>query len=77
MSKLPSFTAREILDILFAAGFEKVRTSGSHIRLRKETRLVTVAWHSKRTIPKGTLASILQQSGITRDTLLRLHKKIK
>lgn len=67
MSKLPSFRAREILEILFREGFEKVRTSGSHIRLRKNDRFVTVPFHSKGTIPKGTLKSIIHQSGLTMD----------
>lgn len=67
MSKLPSFKAREVLEILFRHGFEKVRTSGSHIRLRKNNRLVTVPFHSKGTIPKGTLKSIMDQSGLTVD----------
>lgn len=62
MSKLPSFKAREILEILFAAEFEKVRISGSHIRLRKGNISVTVPFHSKGTIPAGTLHSIIRQS---------------
>lgn len=67
MSKLPSFKAREVLDILFVAGFEKVRTTGSHIRLRKGSFFVTVPWHSKGTIPKGTLHSIIRQSHLPID----------
>lgn len=65
MSKLPSFKAREVLEILFREGFEKVRTSGSHIRLRKNNRLVTVPFHSKGNILIGTLKSIIKQSGLT------------
>ncbi|MBI4999383.1 type II toxin-antitoxin system HicA family toxin [Candidatus Gottesmanbacteria bacterium] len=59
MSRLPSLKAREVLSILFEHGFEKVRTSGSHIRLRKGVRSVTVPFHPSRTVPKGTLNSIL------------------
>lgn len=75
MSKMPSLKAREILEILFAAGFEKVRTSGSHIRLRKGQNLVTVAFHSKGNIPKGTLANIIRQSGLTRNEFMKMLKK--
>ena len=64
MSKLPSLKAREILTILFAHGFEKVRTSGSHIRLKKGKLFVTVPFHSSKTIPIGTLKSIIRQSGL-------------
>ena len=67
MSKLPSLKAREILVILFKNGFEKVRTSGSHIRLKKGNNTVTVPYHPVRTVPKGTLKSIIKQSGISQD----------
>lgn len=74
MSKTPSFKAREVLEILFAAGFEKVRTSGSHIRLRKGKHLVTVSFHTKGTVPKGTLKSIIRQTGMTPEQFLSFHK---
>lgn len=66
MSKLPSFKAREILEILFSAGFEKVRISGSHIRLRKGKIQVTVSFHTKD-LPTGTLRSIIRQSQLPID----------
>ncbi|MBI5355987.1 type II toxin-antitoxin system HicA family toxin [Candidatus Collierbacteria bacterium] len=65
MSNFPSLKAREILSILFAHGFAKVRTSGSHIRLRKNSNLVTVPFHAAKTVPRGTLKSIIRQSGLT------------
>lgn len=67
MLKLPSYKAREVLNILFKAGFEKVRTTGSHIRLRKDDKYVTVPFHSKGTIPKGTLQNIIRQSQLPSD----------
>lgn len=67
MPKLPSYKAREVLGILFAHGFEKVRTSGSHIRLRKGMRYVTVPYHEGKTIPIGTMRSIVRQSGLSID----------
>ncbi len=77
MSKLPSFKPREVLEILFTAGFEKIRTSGSHIRLKKGSHFVTVAWHSKGTVPTGTFKSILRQAGLTSDEFLSFAKKKK
>ncbi|MFQ5452408.1 MAG: type II toxin-antitoxin system HicA family toxin [Candidatus Paceibacterota bacterium] len=74
---MPSLKAREVLEVLFAAGFKKLRTSGSHIRLKKGKRLVTVAYHSKTTVPKGTLSSIIRQSGLTRKKFLEILKKRK
>jgi len=67
MSNMPSFKPREVVEILFTAGFEKIRTSGSHIRLRRGKFIVTVPFHSRGTVPKGTLASIIRQSGLTKE----------
>jgi len=67
MSKLPSLKAREVLSILFENGFEKVRTSGSHIRLRKGNKFVTVPYHASKVLPIGTLNSIIKQSGIPKE----------
>lgn len=75
MSKMPSLKPREVLEILFAAGFQKVRTSGSHIRLVKGSRFVTVAFHSNATIPTGTLSSIIRQSGLTKEEFTSKRKK--
>lgn len=74
MSKLPSFKAREILEILFRSGFEKVRTSGSHIRLRKSNRFVTVPFHSRGNIPIETLRSIIRQAGFSVEEFIKLLK---
>ncbi|OGY11809.1 MAG: hypothetical protein A3H88_03880 [Candidatus Blackburnbacteria bacterium RIFCSPLOWO2_02_FULL_44_9] len=71
MSKLPFLKSREVLSLLFACGFEKVCTTGSHIRLRKGKHLVTVAFHSKGSIPVGTLKSIIRQSGLTQEEFFK------
>jgi predicted RNA binding protein YcfA (HicA-like mRNA interferase family) len=72
---MPSLKAREVLDILFKAGFEKLRTSGSHIRLGKGSLRVTVPFHSSRDIPLGTLKSIIRQSGMSTDEFFAFRKK--
>jgi len=74
---MPSLKPREVLEILFAAGFKKIRTSGSHIRLVKNSRFVTVPFHSRSSIPKGTLQSILRQSGLSREEFLKISRKSK
>lgn len=75
MSNLPSLKTREVVDILFAAGFAKVRTKGSHIRLVKGARYVTVPFKSKGTIPTGTFKNIVRQSGISQEKFLSLRRK--
>lgn len=75
MSKTPSLKAREVLELLFKAGFVKLRTSGSHIRLEKGDNRVTVPFHSKGNIPIGTLKSIIRQSGMTSEEFFAKYKK--
>jgi predicted RNA binding protein YcfA (HicA-like mRNA interferase family) len=49
-------------------GFTVARQSGSHVRLVKAGKRVTVPLHRSLTV--GTLQSILRQAGITIETLL-------
>jgi predicted RNA binding protein YcfA (HicA-like mRNA interferase family) len=70
MSKLPSFTAKEIVKILIKKGFLLDRSKGSHqifIHPIKGNRVV-VPMHS-RDLPIGTFLSILKQAGIDRADL--------
>ena len=62
---------REVIRVLTEKGFVLARTRGSH-RLFEgfvggKRRLVTVAGKPGDDIPKGTLSSIRQQSGLPRD----------
>ncbi len=51
-------------------GFVRIRTTGSHIRLKDSNgNFVTIAFHN-RTIAKGILKSILNQADITLKELL-------
>ena len=72
MPKLPILSAREILKILRAEGFEIVGRKGSHIRLKRKkpspTRIVIVPDYKE--IPIGTLRSIIRQSGISIEEFL-------
>ncbi|MBA3806648.1 MAG: type II toxin-antitoxin system HicA family toxin [Acidobacteria bacterium] len=64
--KLPRVEGREVVRALERAGFVVKRQKGSHIHLRRETdqRRVTVPVHSGKTLPLGTLRSILRDAGI-------------
>lgn len=56
---------KQAIKRLKAAGFELVRISGSHHRLRKPGGpSVTVPVHGKREIPPGTLKNIERHSGV-------------
>ena len=72
MAKLPILSAREVLRALERAGFSRVAQKGSHVRLKGtwggQTRVVIVPNHPE--IARGTLLSIIRQSGMTRDEFL-------
>lgn len=67
MPKLRPLSAKEVCSILTGHGFVKRQGKGSHMVLRlelgkKDSRTVVVPNHSE--IAKGTLASIIKQSGL-------------
>ncbi len=72
MPKLRVFSARELCDLLQDHGFAKTRQSGSHIVMRKQTseggRTVIVPNHGE--IRRGTLKSIVDQSGLPRELFM-------
>ena len=71
MSKIPVLKPKEILRILKRAGFEEIRSKGSHVHLKKEEKLVTVPMHN-RDLKIKTLKSILSQANITVEELIKL-----
>jgi len=56
-------SSKEIIKILKENGFTFISQKGSHKKFRKGTRIVIVP-DPKKEIPRGTLESILRQSGI-------------
>lgn len=73
MPKLPPLKPREIERILEKAGFFFIRQKGSHRIYIKEHLGVTVPFHNKD-LRRGTLQSIIKQSGLTADEFLALRK---
>lgn len=72
MAKLPILKPQEVLRALQRAGFVIHHQTGSHARLIHAVhaaRRVTVPIHNKD-LPRGTLASIIRQSGLTLDEFL-------
>ncbi|MEM4391535.1 MAG: type II toxin-antitoxin system HicA family toxin [Candidatus Nitrosotenuis sp.] len=68
-SKLPVLSWRDILKILRKAGFSQVGQTGSHIYMTDGAHKVTIPRHSE--IAKGTLLSIIAQSGLPRKYFLK------
>ncbi|MGO8955163.1 MAG: type II toxin-antitoxin system HicA family toxin [Rhodomicrobium sp.] len=73
MSRLPGLKPRQVIAALERAGFAVARIAGSHYQMFNEQsrRYVTVPYNN-RDLPKGTLAAIVQQAGLTRDEFLNL-----
>ena len=72
MPKLRVLSAGEVCKILQAHGFAQSRQAGSHIVMRKQKpkggRTVIVPNHSE--IRRGTLKSVIEQSGLARALFL-------
>jgi len=68
VSILPRVSGREVVKALAKVGYEQDRQRGSHIILRRETyphRRVVVPDHKE--VAKGTLRSIIRETGLTVD----------
>ena len=76
MTRLPILSSKQVMKALRAGGFKDApkRGKGSHIALVKRdddvTRLVIIP--DRKSLPKGTLRAILEQSGLNRDKFLKL-----
>ncbi|MBI5700760.1 type II toxin-antitoxin system HicA family toxin [Candidatus Saganbacteria bacterium] len=72
--KLPNIKPKEIIKILQRAGFYIDHQSGGHITLLndKAQKRVTLPSHPKE-VKKGTLHSIIKQSGLSREEFIQLR----
>lgn len=68
MGKLKTLSGSEVCRILETHGFEEVRQRGSHVVMQKQTSedTVTVPVPDHKEIRRGTLMSIIRQSGVQR-----------
>ncbi|MBK8568737.1 MAG: type II toxin-antitoxin system HicA family toxin [Nitrosomonadales bacterium] len=60
------YSSRAIVNILLRHGFIFISQKGSHKKFRKGERTVIVP-DPKKEIPLGTFASILRQSGLSKE----------
>jgi predicted RNA binding protein YcfA (HicA-like mRNA interferase family) len=66
--RLPVCTGPDVVRVLRQEGFLLVGQSGSHQKWRHPSGgQVIVPMHGSKPIPKGTLASIIQGSGLAKD----------
>jgi len=77
VSKLPSVSSDKLLKRLLKFGFDyaPIKGKGSHIalvRLANHGEKYLVIVPKRDPIPKGTLMSIIKQSGLTREEFIKL-----
>jgi predicted RNA binding protein YcfA (HicA-like mRNA interferase family) len=73
MSKLPVLSAIKLVKALSKLGYQTDHQTGSHIILRNSKppfKRLTIPNHKE--IARGTLNSIIEDAGITRDEFLSL-----
>lgn len=73
MSGLPRVSGREVVKALLKAGYDYDRQRGSHIILRQPEyphRRIVVPDHKE--VAKGTLRSIIRETGLTVDEFRQL-----
>ena len=75
MTKLPALKPVEVIRILERAGYYVDHTTGSHYIMRHPDRpgRIPVPYHAARDIKRGTLHSIIKQSGFTEEEFLKLR----
>jgi predicted RNA binding protein YcfA (HicA-like mRNA interferase family) len=71
MSKLPSVSGQEVVDVLQRIGFRLIRQHGSHMILRDNPFTQTVV-PNHRELDRGTLRAILRQADISVEDFVAL-----
>ena len=69
MPKLPHVSGAEIQRALECIGFQKVRQSGSHVIMKRDTKGCVVPMHTEVKI--GTLAGILRQAEVSPEEFIQ------
>lgn len=73
MTKLPALKPKELIKAIQRAGFQLDHQTGSHMTfLNNQTnKRVTISFHAKD-LKKGTLHSIIKQTGLSAEEFVRL-----
>ena len=72
--KLPVISGKELIKILYKKfGFRPIRQKGDHITITNDNAFVTVPLHAELDI--GTLKSILDDCGISRDEFIKAYSR--
>jgi predicted RNA binding protein YcfA (HicA-like mRNA interferase family) len=69
MPKLPHVSGAEIQRALERLGFQKVRQSGSHVIMKRESKGCVIPMHSE--VKVGTLAGLLRQAEVAPEEFIQ------
>jgi predicted RNA binding protein YcfA (HicA-like mRNA interferase family) len=69
MPKLPRVSGAEVQRALEQLGFQKVRQSGSHVVMKRESKGCVVPMHNE--VKVGTLAGVLRQAEVTPEEFIQ------
>jgi predicted RNA binding protein YcfA (HicA-like mRNA interferase family) len=76
MSNFPAVSGRYVIRALEKLGFRLDRIEGSHHMMVKEghSRSIPVPVHGSKSLPAGTLRSIIRMAGVTKDAFFKSLK---
>ena len=69
MPKLPHVSGAQVQRALERLGFQKVRQSGSHVIMKRESRGCVVPMHGE--VKVGTLAGALRQADVSTEEFIQ------
>ena len=73
MPKLPHVSGADVQRALERLGLQKIRQSGSHVVMKRESQGCVVPMHSE--IKIGTLAGLLRQAEVAPDVFMAALRK--
>ena len=74
MDRIPALDGREVVRLLGKAGFRRVSQRSSHVKMRRDDRIVIVPVHGSRPLKRSTLMGIFRDAGLTLDQVWALLK---
>lgn len=76
MSRMTLISAKKMIQLIKALGFEECRQKGSHILFRhKDGRSALIPFHGNKDLKSGTMISIIKDIEITAAEYEELRKK--
>ena len=72
MSKPPLLSGREVVRAFERAGFRIISQRGSHIKIRNDSRLITLIIPGHREVDRWTLKGILRDAEMSVEEFLKL-----